>query len=320
VATPATGEKKARVVYVNSYHHGYQWSDDIEKGLLKALGVKRRADGTIDVSHSTVELRIIRMDTKLNTSETYKQKAALEAKGVIDQWRPDAIVASDDNASKYLISPYYNNSAIPVVFCGINWDASVYGFPSQNVTGMIEVDPLQETIEILRKYARGDRVGFIGSDNISNRKQLIYHERVLGINYADGKLVNDFNAWNQEYRRMQDSVDMLIWLNPIGISGWDSQKAMAYILANTKIPTGNTGDNTRHLALVGKVKIAEEQGWWAGKTVLRILAGTSPADIPVTRNQKTRIYVNMRLANRLGIKFPIDLIEKATFVEVRPAE
>ncbi len=40
--------------------------------------------------------------------------------------------------------------------------------------------------------------------------------------------------------------------------------------------------------------------------------------VPVTKNQKSRLILNMRLANRLGIKFPMDLLEKATLVEEMP--
>lgn len=97
--------EKPKLLYINSYHQGYKWSDDIEKGLLKALGIKTLVEGTIDASVSRINFRISRMDTKLNTSEASKQQAALAAKDIIDDWKPDVVVASDDNAAKYLIAP-----------------------------------------------------------------------------------------------------------------------------------------------------------------------------------------------------------------------
>lgn len=45
-----------------------------------------------------------------------------------------------------------------------------------------------------------------------------------------------------------------------------------------------------------------------------ILNGTSPAFIPVAMIQKAAIRLNMELAKRLGIKFPLDVIEKAFFI------
>ena len=314
----ADDARKKRILYVNSYHRGYEWSDDIEMGLLKALDILENPDGTYDMSGSDIELKVFRMDTKLNKSEEFKKQAALKAKAIIDEWQPDIVVASDDNASKYLIAPYYKNAATPFVFCGLNWDASIYGFPVSNVTGMVEVEPVLETIEILKKYAKGDRIGFIGVKSISAQKSVDNYINRLGINMSDGKLVSDFSEWKKEYLRLQDSVDMILWFNPIGITGWDSEPAEKFILENTKIPTGATADNNKRFAMIGIVKIAEEQGWWAGKTALRILDGKSPADIPVVTNKESRMYLNMPLAKQLGIKFPMELIEKATFLENPP--
>ena len=57
----------------------------------------------------------------------------------------------------------------------------------------------------------------------------------------------------------------------------------------------------------------EEQGEWAARTAMQILAGTVPQDISVTTNKRARIFLNMELAKVLDIKFPIELIERATF-------
>jgi len=224
-------------------------------------------------------------------------------------------VASDDSAAKYLIQPYYRNSVTPFVFCGVNWDASVYGFPTPNITGMVEVAPVNETLALLKKYARGDRIGFIGANTLSENKNLESYSTVLGVSFADGHLVDDFSAWKKEYLRLQDSVDMVLFFTPDGIDGWDPDLAEDFILKNTRVPSGGTGDHHIRYALLGQVRIAEEQGWWAGKTALRILNGTSPANIPVATNQQSRLYLNMELAKHLGIKFPMDLIQQATFIK-----
>lgn len=303
-----------KILYINSYHLGYKWSDDIEKGLRKSLGITIRPDGSLDTTKSPVDLKIIRMNTKFHSSDVEKIAAAQKAKTVIEQWQPDLVIASDDNASKFLVEPYYKNSNLPFVFCGLNWDASDYGFPTDNVTGMLEVAPYIETIEMLKKYAAGDRLAFIGKDDLSNRKEIRHHRELLKIDYTDGRLVSTFDQWKNEYLRLQRDSDMLIVINPVGVTGWDSGKAEKFILANTKIPTGTGSDNEIKLALLGNVKIGEEQGWWSGKTALRILDGTAPSDIPVTRNKSSRVYINAALAKKLGIKFPVELLEKATVI------
>ena len=122
-----------KLLYINSYHAGFKWSDDIETGLLKALNIRKNQDGTYDDSDSEVTLKIFRMDTKLNTSEEFKTQAALAAKALIEEWHPDIIVTSDDNAAKYLVVPYLKDADTPIVFCGVNWDAGIYGFPTGNI-------------------------------------------------------------------------------------------------------------------------------------------------------------------------------------------
>ena len=308
---------RQKVLYINSYHKGYEWSDDIEKGLLKALRINIREDGSPDISQSSVNLRILRMDTKNNRTESLKKQAAAVAKDVIQEWQPDIVITSDDNAAKYVIVPYYKDADLPFVFCGVNWDASVYGFPAANITGMVEVNPIRELVTLLREYAEGNRIGYIGGNTLSTDRNRTNIEKELGYTFSSGALVETFAEWKQAYRRLQSSADMLIWFSPIGIRGWDNDQAISFILQHTRIPTGAMGDNDIRYSLLGKVGIAEEQGWWAGKTAEKILNGTAPADIPLANNKQSKLYLNMQLAAHMGIVFPMELINQAIFVKER---
>lgn len=307
--------EQKKLLYVNSYHAGFRWSDEIEMGLLKALHIIQNEDGTFDDSNSDVKLKLYRMDTKLNTSLQFKQQAALTAKKIIDDWEPDIIITSDDNAAKFLVAPYLKDSHIPVVYCGLNWNADIYNFPVDHITGMVEVNPILETIEMLKQYVDGEHIGYIAQQAYSEEKELQHLQDVLHIRFTDGGLVSDFEQWKELYLRLQETVDMIILFSPSGIAGWNDDKAYSFIMENTKIPTGSTGDNNSRYALLGKVKIAEEQGWWAGHTALRILEGTKVKDIPPTTNKNSRIFLNMNLAKKLNIKFPMELLEKATMLE-----
>lgn len=303
-----------KILFVNSYHKGYRWSDDIEKGLMKALNIKSRGSVGFDGGGSNIDFKIFRMNTKLQNQQKQIVQAALEAKQLIDSWQPDVVVSSDDNAAKFLIKPYYLDSSMPIVFCGVNYDASVYNLPSENTTGMVEVEHIPETVTLLGQYAGGDRIGYIGANDMSNRKSLIFHKKMLGIEYVDGSLVSTFEEWKKEYIRLQNTVDMLIVLNPVGIQDWSPEQVEKFLLEHTLIPSGAVGDSEVRYSLLGNVKIAEEQGWWAGKTALQILHGAVPSSIPVTRNKTSKLYINMPIANNLGIKFPLSLLEQATII------
>jgi ABC-type uncharacterized transport system substrate-binding protein len=63
--------------------------------------------------------------------------------------------------------------------------------------------------------------------------------------------------------------------------------------------------------IFGVVKVGEEQGWWAGNIALDILGSTAVEDIPISRNEQSKLLINMTLANELGYKIPMDLLENA---------
>lgn len=83
--------------YVSSYHQGYAWSDGVERGIRSTLS-------------GHCQVRQFDMDTKRNTSEEFMKSAALKAKKIIEEWKPDIVIISDDNAAQYLIQPYYLNN------------------------------------------------------------------------------------------------------------------------------------------------------------------------------------------------------------------
>ncbi len=290
-----------KILYVNSYHEGYVWSDDIEKGLKKAL----------DASGMGIDLKIFRMDTKENRSEDFIKQKALEVKKLADEWKPDLIVGSDDNFVKYVVVPYYRNSAIPVVFCGVNWDASGYHLPDSHITGMIEVDPVDESINLLRTFARGNRLGVLGLDDDINRRLVTYAGINSGLEFDDASFVDDFDKWKSEYIRLQKDVDVLLLMNPVGIRNWDKEQAVRFIHEHARIPSGITVDGQIEFALLGNVKVAEEQGWWAGKTAIEILSGKDISQIPPVKNSESKILINMTLAGKMGIVIPSELLEKA---------
>jgi ABC-type uncharacterized transport system substrate-binding protein len=288
-ATAGNYEDK-KVLYVNSYHKGYAGSDPITQGIEQVL------------SDQGVELKIHYMDTKNNPEEVFAKAAALEAKALIEAFQPDVVIASDDNASKYLIMPYFKAAALPFVFCGVNWDASVYGFPYRNVTGMVEVALVSEILRHLKKYAKGDRVGFIAGDRLSERKNLEHYIKRFDLQFEQVYFAKTFAEWKGAFRRLQSEVDMIMMTNHVGIPDWDDREAKTFVERHTRIPAGSEHRWEMPLALVGVTKDFEEMGTWAAHAALKILDGVSPSQIPVTANKKGELLFNMAIANKLGIE------------------
>jgi ABC-type uncharacterized transport system substrate-binding protein len=261
-----------------------------------------------------IALKIVRMDTKRNNAEDFKQLAAIRAKAEIQSFRPDVVIACDDNAARYLIAQFYKDAELPFVFCGVNWDASVYGFPYKNVTGMIEVDFVEQVIAYLQRYARGERVGIIGADNETTRKITEYYRDNLGIKFTQTYFPTHFAAWKEDFKRAQTEVDMLILFSHAGINDWDEAQAKDFVENNIRIPTGTVHEQGVPYAVLSMTKIGEEQGIWAAKTALRILDGTPPSEIPIATNEQSHFLVNLRLAEKLDITFEPGILSLAEIV------
>ena len=150
-----------KCLYVSSYHRGYAWSDGVEQGLRNVL-----------TGHC--EIHQIDMDTERNKRVEFKQSAAAADKREIETWQPDVVIVSDDNAAKYVLQQYCRDAAMPFVFSGVNWTVKEYGFPYSNVTGIIEVAPLEAMLTHAIKYSGGAKKAiYLGADTLTEQKTWI---------------------------------------------------------------------------------------------------------------------------------------------------
>lgn len=288
-----------RVLYVDSYHEGYEWSDGVTEGIRSVL------------DDAGVTLRIFRMDTKRHTDDAYKKNAALQAKELIGSFHPDVVIASDDNASKYLIMPYFKNASLPFVFCGVNYNADDYGFPYSNVTGMLELPPAVKLIYSLKHFKWIVTVGYLAADTLTERKDGFYTNRDVREDFLE-RYVKTFDEWKTAFNELQDKVDVLIIGNNGGIRGWDNDEAQQFALQNTRIPTGCLLDWIAPVVFLGATRSAQEQGRYAATTALRILDGTPPSSIPIVGNVEANIIINLRIAKKLDIRVPQSFMKIAS--------
>lgn len=304
---------RKRVLLVNSYHQGYFWTSGITNAVLDQFGASMDSQGRVDNSKSRAILEIVDMDTKRNQSEEYIQKTAIDIIRHIESWQPDVVITSDDNAAKYII-PYFKNTRLPFVFCGVNWDAGDYDFPASHVTGMIEVQLIDQIIKTLKTYAKGDRIAILKGDDSSARKEALFFENHFHLS-LDKRFVKTFLEWKDQYQRLQHEADMILVGNTAAIPDWNAEQALQMIHGVTAVPTGNWDDSMKRFSLLTFATKPEEQGNWAADTAIKIIGGVSPSAIPLTKNKIANVYLNMTLAKRLGIKFPLELIDRATFVQ-----
>jgi len=301
-AAPADVRGK-KVFYLDSYDAGYQPSILTQKGAHAVL------------DPAGVRMEVFYLDEKANPTEEALRAAAARARRRLEEWQPDLVIASDDPANKLVIVPWYKGTDLPVVFNGVNWDASQYGYPARNVTGQVEVEVVKELLAELRRYARGGRVGFLSGDSSTDRQNLAWYREALGLSFDRTVLVASFADWRRAYAALQQDVDLVFLRSNGGIEGWDDAEAAKLVLAASRVPSGSVAPHMGRFVLLNFAKVREEFGEHSARTALRILAGIPPADIPLSTNRQARVLVNMRLAKALGIRFPVAFLERATFVE-----
>lgn len=289
---------RKNILYINSYHTGYEWSDGIRSGLATVLD-----DAGVKWSEVQLKSKGV-LDEKIlaTRAETIYQKIKKE--------KPDLLITSDDNAFKYIIMKYFRDASIPVVFCGLNWDASHYGAPYSNTTGMIEVSLTTQLVNLLQDYNSGQRIGYLAVDVATARKEAYYVHKLLGISMIK-KYVKTYAEWLAAYKTLQNRCDVLVLDNNAGIPDWNHEQAKADMLKWIKIPTGTTYSWMTDYAMISIIKSEKEQGEWAANAAIKILKGTPPSEIPVTTNQQYRLKLNLNLADQLHITFKPGLIKQA---------
>ena len=299
--TSAAGKK---ILYVNAYHEGYAWSDGVTKGLKSVL------------TPSGAELKIFLMDTKNNPAKEFAPQKGVEAKALIETWKPDVVVVSDDNPCKWLIQPFYKDATLPFVFCGVNWNGEVYGFPYANTCGMYEIALVNECVVQLQKFTKGKRITFLTADVETSQKDAIWLKKILAEKgyTLESRFASDFAGWKAAYQELQAGTDMLI-LDQAGIKDWNKEQAIAFIEAHTKIPSGCVIEYMPPYSLLGYTKISEEQGEWAAGAALQILAGKKPSEIGETQNKKAKTFFNPKLAKKLGVTPDLSFIKQAEIVK-----
>jgi len=293
----------AKCMLVMSYHKGYEWNDGVENGVRSVL--KNKCD-----------LQVFYMDTKRNKTAKHAKIMAVKAKSAIDEFRPDVLIAADDNASRYLVTKYYKDVDLPVVFCAVNWDVSKYGYPYKNVTGMVEVAPIQPLYEVSRNMlGEVHTVTYLGANTFSEKKnsrRVASVMKNLGVKHKI-LLAETFSEWKKMFSAGQSSDFIMLGSNA-GISEWDSDKALEHVKIEAKKLIVTNHSWMAPFSMYAMTKVAEEQGQWAAEAALAIVRGLSPRKIPIRVNRKWQTYINTPLLRKIGMN--MDRIKPQKFIEV----
>ena len=300
-----------KVLLIFSYHPEHPWVVEETRGAEDIL------------EERGVETEKFYLDTKRNTSAEWKEEVAEEAVRKIDDFKPDLVIVFDDNACE-LVAKEYIGESLPFVFCGMNGEPEDYGFPAQNITGVIERHHLEETIELLRRLVPDvEKLAIMSDDSPTSQAFITSVKNIIPpIEISEFYTTNDFDAWKAKVKGLQTKVDAIgiyVYHTIKEKSGEESlppEDVLGWTLENSKLPDFTFSDFTvRDGVLCGVTVSGYEQGMTAAEIAIRILNGEKPADIPIECPEKGTPMINRIRAEELNIEIPADVLEA---VEILP--
>ncbi len=321
VDKPLPLEKRKKVLVLHSYHPEYTWIKDVNKGILSGLAEER-----FDPQKNII-LEYFHMDTKRQTSEEWKLKVADEAMAKIRSWKPDVVIATDDNAQKYVVAKM-KDSGVNFVFLGVNADPMTYNYinslesPGGKITGSIERARFEETVNLLHRL-RPDvkRIAIVCDDGPTGKPVV---ERVLemapniGIEVVASRRIGNFSEWQRYVKSIQNKADALLVVVYHTLKDDDGNAVHENVVLNWTIQNNHLPDmGFWSWAVEGGLLCSEaisgyQQGHYAATVASYVLMGQAPGDFPVDKPQRGEVCINLARAKMLGIEVPVDMQRVAT--------
>lgn len=301
---------KPRVLVLHSYDLSYPWTREVSVGLHRVLDQR---------PHFAV--RWFYMDTKRHPWMEFRQNMGLSARQSIDRWKPDVIIAVDDDAQEFVTRYYVNRPDVRIVFAGVNGGVESYGYVgASNVTGIFErkdLPALKQALLALRwqRPATGPlRVVHIG-DNSSSVEHDDRYMREFDwqplISLPSRKL-GTFDEWKKAVVDVQGKTDFILTTNYRKLSRSLADKTLvapeevvAWTLANSQVPV--VGSNGFFVEDGGELAIGTspfEQGEVAARMAIKLIAGQRVTDIPFASTRQFVVYMRSARLHQRGMELP----------------
>ncbi|QWV95174.1 response regulator [Geomonas oryzisoli] len=311
----ASASHKKNLLILNSYHHGFKWTDDETQGVVEALGGKQRDLG----------IYIDYMGSKWSNRPQYLELLCKTYREKFSSIRFDAIVATDDDAFDLLRNHRDEIfGQVPVVFCGVNWlDLKrLQGTPQ--FTGVNEDADIPANIDLMLSLHPNVKHIYVVTDRTTTGRTVgdrflqlepLYRERVE-LHLLDGLSMPTLLA---TVAALSDDSLVLLTLFQKDSEGtfFEYSESTALLSQRSKVPVYGLWDFNLGYGIVGgKLTSGKAQGEAAGAMARRILAGELPATIPVLMESPNRYLFDYRQLRRFNI--PLARLPRGSVVINRP--
>lgn len=312
----ASGAVSTRhVLIINSYHYGFTWSDQIVEGLEHELP-------------PNLEISVEYLDSKRHLEDSHAEVFAELLQSKYEQHPPQLLITTDDAALRFIASRAESLfPGVPVVFCGVNEPIPEQRLNRSQFTGAIEVNDPADAIDAILDFLPNTELIYVICDNtlngIGDRQRLERHRLsgrvsvpIVFLDSSDG--LDPLQVIDRLRQAAPDSVVLFrsYYRGPAGeyipYEDWLPRFARS-------APVAIFGTAMMHLdhgIAGGYLASAFDHGVDTARIAERVLNGTSPADIPISTRQNSRLFYDHQVLSRLG--YDVSAIPDAATVVNQP--
>ncbi|RXJ68605.1 histidine kinase [Halarcobacter ebronensis] len=290
------------VLFLNSYHKGYKWSDDIIQEVEKKL--KPIKD---------VELTVFYMDTKRIMDQSYLEKLASLYEEQLKNRKFDLIIASDNNAFEFALDEknrLFKNT--PILFCGINnFDKTLIekSIFKDEISGIAEQVDLEKNFELILDLQPELKNLLIINDKsktgLAMKKDLEpiikkYSKR-LNIEYIDNMDIGHLKNKISDLKK--DTAILLVLLFKDGTGKYFTYKnGVQQIRAVSPVPIYGLWDFYLDYGVLGGLMTsAIAQGEAVGDMAIRVLNGIPIKEIPIVEKSPNKYLFDYNEIKRFDL-------------------
>lgn len=230
---------------------------------------------------------------------------------------PDIIVAIATPSAQAAVTA---TSTIPVVFSAVTDPLAAKLIPTLekpggNVTGLSDMANLKEHLSLIKEFIPNLKVvGIPYNPGEANSVSMLASAKVeaekLGIKIIESAAPKSSDVMIAT-KQLVGKVDAIYC--PIDNTIISAVESVVKVGIDAKVPVfaGDTDTVARGaVAAVGYDYF--DLGRQTGDIVVRILKGEKPGDIDVKMAKGTNLFVNPKMAERMGVKVPASVLERAT--------
>jgi putative ABC transport system substrate-binding protein len=203
--------------------------------------------------------------------------------------------------------------SIPIVFAGV-YDPAAIGVAARNIAGISSKVPLTSLLRYLRKLMPFTRLAVVynesEADSARQADELAQLESQYGFQTVRMPIKKVDDARRLVFAGKADAV--FITVSAAANEALDTIIKSAH---GSKVPTvSQTGGTAEKGVILSLAPSPVEQGEAAARIAAKLLKGANPSSIPSEVPKLVELVLNLKEANALGLKVPMDLITDATRV------